>query len=176
MGEKILANDISDRWLSSVPQLCQTLCNPMDCSTPDFPVHRQFPELTQTHLHWVGDAIQPSHPVVPFSCLQSFPASGSFPLSQLFATGGQSIGVSALPSFLPTNIQGLFISFRIDWFGLLDVQGTLIWILQHHSLKASIFHRSVFLMVQPLKSIHDYWKNHSFDYMDLCWQSDVSAF
>ena len=75
---------------SSVTQSCPSLCDPMDCSTPGFPVHHQLPELTQTHVHWVGDAIQPSpsrwcHPtippcVVPFSSrLQSFPASGSFP-------------------------------------------------------------------------------------------------
>ena len=65
---------------------------------PGFPVHHQLPELDQTHVHQVGDAIQPSHPlsVVPFSsCLQSFPASGSFPMSQFFASSGQSIGASA---------------------------------------------------------------------------------
>jgi len=74
--------------------------------------HRQLSELTQTHVHRVGDAIQPSHPVsIPFSsCLQSFPASGSFLMSQLFASGGQSIGVSASTSVLPMNIQ--------DWFPL----------------------------------------------------------
>ena len=66
----------------SVAQLCLTLCNPVDCSNQGLPVHHQLPELTQTHVHWFSDAIQPSHPVVPFSCLQSFPASGSFPMSQ----------------------------------------------------------------------------------------------
>ena len=75
---------------------------PMDCSTPGLPVHHQLPVLAQTHVHWVGDAIQSSHPLVPFSsCLQSFPASGSFPTSQFFASGGQSIGVSASASVLP---------------------------------------------------------------------------
>ena len=64
---------------SSVAQSYLTVCTPMDCSTPGFPVHHQLPELTHTHVHRVGDAIQPSHPVIPFSsCLQSFPASGSF--------------------------------------------------------------------------------------------------
>ena len=77
--------------MSSVTQSCPTLCDPMDCSTPGLPVHHQLPEFTQTHVHWVGDAIQPSHPAVPFSHLQSFPASGSFPMSQLFASGSQSI-------------------------------------------------------------------------------------
>ena len=70
---------------SSVAQSCPTLWDPMDCSTPGFPVHHQLPELTQTHVHWVNDAIQPSHPVIPFSsCFQSFPASGSFQMSQFF--------------------------------------------------------------------------------------------
>ena len=80
---------------SSVAQSCLTLWDPMDCSAPGLPVHHQLPEFTQTHVHWVSDAIQPSYPVVPFSSrLQSFPASGSFQMSQFFASGGQSIGVS----------------------------------------------------------------------------------
>ena len=97
---------------SSVAQSCQTLCNPMDCSTSGFPV------LAQTHAHWSGDAIRQSHllsshypPAFPLSsCLQSFSASGSFPMSQFFTSGGQSIGVSASSSVLPMNIQ--------DWFSL----------------------------------------------------------
>ena len=96
---------------SSVAQLCLTLCNPMNCSTPSFPVHYQLPELAQTHVHWVSDVIQPSHSVIPFPFrLRSFPASGSFPMSRFFASGGQSIGVSASRSVLPVNIQ--------DWFPL----------------------------------------------------------
>ena len=79
----------------------------MDCSTPGFLVHHQLPELAQTDIYRVGDAIQPFS-FVPFSCLQSFPASGFFPVSQFFASGGQSIGVSASASVLPINIQ--------DWF------------------------------------------------------------
>ena len=82
---------------SAVAQSCPTLCNLMDCSTPGLPVYHQLPEFTQTHVHWVGDAIQPSHPLSPFSSHHhSFPASGFFPMSQLFASGGQSIGASAL--------------------------------------------------------------------------------
>ena len=89
---------------SSVTQSCPILCVRMDCSMPGFPVHHQLLELTQTHVHQVGDAIQPS--VVPFSShLQSFPASGSFPMSQFSVSGGQSIGISALASVLPMNIQ-----------------------------------------------------------------------
>ena len=96
---------------SSVAQSCLTLCNPMDYSTPGLPVHHQLPEFTQTHVHWVSDAIQPSHPVFPFSSgPQSFPASGSFLMGQFFASGGQTIGVSASTSVLPMNIQ--------DWFPL----------------------------------------------------------
>ena len=83
----------------------------MDWRTPGIPVHHQLLELTQTHVHRVGVAIQPSHPVIPFSsCLQSFPASGSFPMSQFFVSGGQRIGASASTSVLPMNIQ--------DWFNL----------------------------------------------------------
>ena len=91
-------------------------CNPMDCSTPGFPVLYHLPELAQTHVHWVGDAIWSS--VTPFSsCLQSFPASGSFPMSLLFASGGQSIGASA--SVLPMNTQGWF---PLGWTGLISLQ------------------------------------------------------
>ena len=94
---------------SSVAQSCPTLCNPMNRSMPGLPVHHQLPELTQTHVHQVGDAIQSSYPLlsVPFSsCPQSFPASGSFQMSQFFTSGGQNIGVSASASVLPMNIEG----------------------------------------------------------------------
>ena len=96
-------------------QSCQTLCKPMNYSTPGFPVLYHLPELAQTHVHWVNDAIEPSHPLppptVPFSsCLQSFPASGSFLINRVFISGGQSIGASASASVPPMNIQ--------DWFPL----------------------------------------------------------
>ena len=79
----------------------------MDCSMPDFPVFHYLPELAQTHGHWVSDAIQPSHPLSFFSfCLQSFPESGSFPMSWLFASGGQRIGASASASVLAVSTQG----------------------------------------------------------------------
>ena len=78
----------------------------MDCSTPGFSVHRQLPGLAQIHVHRVGDAIQSSHLLVPFSSrLQSFPVSGSFPVSQFFLSGGQSTGASASAPVLPMNIQ-----------------------------------------------------------------------
>ena len=95
---------------SSVAQLCLTLCDPMDCSMPAFPVHYQLLELTQTHVHrvhWCHPTISSS--IVPFSsCPQSFPVSGSFQMSQFFASGGQSIGASASASVLPMNIKSWF--------------------------------------------------------------------
>ena len=110
---------------SSVAQSCPTICNPMNCSTPGLPVHHQLPEFTQTHINQVGDAIQPSHSVVPFSsCLQSFPASGSFPMSQLSASGGQSIRVSASTSVLPMNTQDWF---PLGWTGWISFQSKGLW-------------------------------------------------
>jgi len=95
---------------------------------------------------WCHPTISSS--VIPFSsCLQSFPASGSFPMSQFFSSSGQSIGVSASASVLPIEYSGL-ISFRIDWLDLLSVPGTLKSLLQHRSSKASILQCSAFFMVQ----------------------------
>ena len=105
----------------SVVQSCLTLCDPMNCSTPGLPVHHQLPEFTQIHVHRVGDAIQPlSSSVVPFSsCPRSFPASGSFQMNQLFASGGQSIGVSASASVLPMNTQDWS---PLGWTGWISLQ------------------------------------------------------
>ena len=91
----------------SVTQSCLTLCDPMDCGMPGFPVLHYLPELAQTHAHWVSDAISSS--VVPFSSyLQSFPASGSFLMSPHFESGGHSTGASASVLVLLMNIQGWF--------------------------------------------------------------------
>ena len=104
---------------TSVPQLCLTLCDPMNRSMPGLPVHHQLPEFTQTHVHWVSDAIQPSS-VVPFSsCPQSLPASESFPMSQLFTGSGQSTGVLASASVLPKNTQDWF---PLGWTGWISLQ------------------------------------------------------
>ena len=93
----------------SVTKSCPTLCSPMDCSPLGFPVLHYLLESVQTHIHWVSDAIQPSHPVTSFSsCPQSFPASGSFPMSQFFTLCGQSTEALASASVLPVNIQGWF--------------------------------------------------------------------
>ena len=133
---------------SSVSQSCLTLCNPMDCSMPGLHVHHQHPELAQTHVHWVGDAIQPSHPLSSPSlpALNLSQHQGSFPMSQFFASGGQSWSFSF--SISPSNECSGLISFRMDWFDLLVVQVTLKSLLQHHSSKASILQCSAFLMVQ----------------------------
>ena len=114
-----------------------------------FPVHQQLPELAQTHVHWVGDAIQPSHPLSspsPSSHLQSFPGSGSFLMSQFFVASGQSIVASASASLLSVNIQDWF---PLEWTGLiLQSKGTLKRLLQHHSSKASFLRCSAFFVVQ----------------------------
>ena len=122
---------------SSVAQSCPTLCDPIECSTPGFPVHNQLPEPAQTHVHWVSDAIQPSHPLLSPSP-QSCPASGSFPVSQFFASGSQSIGVSASASVLPMNIQ--------DWF-LLGLIGLIP--LQSKGLSRNIVHSFLLLSSSP---------------------------
>ena len=120
----------------------------MNCSMPGLPVHHQLPEFTQTHVHQVNDAIQPSHPLSSSSPSAPNPSQHqSFPMGQLFTWGGQSTGVSALASFLPKGIPG-WISFRMDWLELLAVQGTLKSLLQHHSSKASILRHSAFFTVQ----------------------------
>ena len=114
---------VLDSQFSSVAQSCLTLCdpmNPMNHSMPVLPVHHQLPESTQTHVHWVGDAIHLLSSVVPFSsCPQSLPASGSFLMSQLFAWGGQSIGVSTSTSVLPMNTQDWSPS---EWTGWISLQ------------------------------------------------------
>ena len=124
-----------DRILPScsclVPEPCWMLSSPMDCSTPGFPVLHCFPVCSHSYplIWWCRLIISSS--VVPFSsCLQSFPALGSFLMSQLFASGGQTIGASASASILPMEYSVL-ISFRMDWLDLLAVQGTLKSLLQH---------------------------------------------
>ena len=89
---------------------CLTLCDPMDCSTPGLPVHHQLPEFSQTHVYWVSDAIQPSHPLSSPSppAFNFSQHQGLFPMSWLFASCGQSIGVSASTSVFPMNIQSWF--------------------------------------------------------------------
>ena len=120
----------------------------MDCSTPGLPVHHQFPEFTQTHFHWVGDAIQPSHPLSsPLLLLSISPSIRVFSSESVLCIRWPnywSFGFSISPS----NEHSGLISFRKDWLDLLAVQGTLKSLLQHHSSKASILCHSAFLIVQ----------------------------
>ena len=120
----------------------------MDCSTPGFPVCHQIPELAQTHIHWVGDAIQLSQPL-----LSPYPPASIFPSIRVFSS--ESALCIRWPnywsfsfSFSPSNEYSELISFRIDWLYLLAVQGTLKSLLQHHHSKASILWHSAFFIVQ----------------------------
>ena len=135
-------------WLDSVQFRCSVmsaLCDPVNHSMTGLPVHHQPPEFTNSCplSQWCHPNISSS--VVPFSsCPQSFPASGSFQMSQLFTSGGQSLSFNISPS----NEHPGLISFRMDWLDLLAVQGTLKSLLQHHSSKASILQHSTFFIVQ----------------------------
>ena len=149
----------SGNHFSSLAQSCLTLCNPMNCSTPGLlvhyqlpepglPVHYQLPAFTQTHVHRVGNAIQPSLLCCPLLLLPLIP-----PRIRVFSNESAlhmkwpqywSFSFSIIPS---KEIPGL-ISFRMDWLDLLAVQGTLKSLLQHHSSKASILWHSVFFIVQ----------------------------
>ena len=161
-GPQCIKNPNKVDQFSSVTQLCLTDCDPMDCSTPGFPVHHQLPELAQTHVHRVSDAIQQSHPLLS-------PSPPAFNLSQHQGLSNESALRIRWPKYWsfsfnisPSSEYSGLISFRIDWFDLLAVQGTLKSLLQHHSSKASILQCSAFFMVQ-LTSIHDHWKNYSLD-------------
>ena len=149
---------------SSVAQSCPTLCDLMDCSTPGSPVHHQLLKFTQAHVHWSGGCCPAiSSSVIPFtSCLQSFPASGSF------------FNESVLPirwpkywnfsfNISPSKTYSGLIPFRMDWLDLLAVHGILKSLLQHHSSKASILRRSAFFIVQLSHPYMTTGKNHSFD-------------
>ena len=132
----------------SVAQSCPTLCNPMDCITPGFPVHWQLPELAQTHVHQVSDAIQSSHPL-------SSPSPPGFNLSQHRVFSNESALCIRWPKYWsfsckisPSNEHSGLTSFRTDWFYLFEVQGTLMSLLQHHNSKASILLCSAFFIVQ----------------------------
>ena len=165
------------RQFSSVAQSCPTLCDPMNRSMPGLPVHHQLPESTQTHVHWVGDAIQPSHPLLS-------PSSPALNLSSIRVFSNESALHIRWPkywsfslSISPSNEHPGLISFRMNRLDFLAVQGTLKSLLQHHSSKASILLCSAFFIYSPtLTSIHDYWKNHSFDKTELCWRSNVYGF
>ena len=135
----------SSLQFSSVAQSCPTLCNPIDCSTSCLPVHHQHPEFTQTQVHWVGDAIQPSHPLLLPPLI--------FPSIRVFSN--ESVLHIRWPKFWsfsfsisPSNEYSGLISFTMDWLDLLTVQRTLKSLLQHHSSKATILRCSAFFIVQ----------------------------
>ena len=122
----------------SVAQSCPTLCDPMDCSTPDFPVHHQLPELAQTHVHWVSGAIQPTHLILchPLLLLPSiFPSIRVFYNESALLIRWPKCWSISFSINLSNEYSGL-ISFRTDWFDLLAVQGTLKSLLQHYQFKS----------------------------------------
>ena len=131
-----------------VTKLCRTLCNPIDCSMPGFPVPRYLLEFAQVHMHWISDAIQPSHPLLPCLLLPSI-----FPSIRVFSN---ELAVRIRwPTYCIFNFSisssieySRLISFKVDCCDLLAVQGTLQSLLQHHSLKASILWHAASFMVQ----------------------------
>ena len=147
----------------------------MDCSTPGFPVHNQLPELAQTHVHQVSDAF--NHLVIcyPLPLLPSiFPSIRVFSKESVLCIRWSKYWSFSF-SISATNEYSGLMSFRIDWFDFLAVQGILKSspVLQLESISSSVLS----LLYGPAVTfIHDYWKNHSFDYMDICWPSDASAF
>ena len=159
-----LRNDFcqfSSAQFSSVAQLCQTLCDPMDCSTPGLPVHHQLLEFAQTHVHRVSDATQSPHLLLSISCLQSFPASGSFQMSQLFAQGAKVLEFqlqhrSFQTIFRTDPLQNGLVGFACS---PRDSQEYSL-IPQFKSINSSVLS---FLYSPTLTSIHDHWKNHSLD-------------
>ena len=140
--------------VSSVAQSYPTLCNPVVCRMPSFPVHHQLLKLAQTHVHWVSDAISSSHPLWPLLLLTSvFPSIRVFSIESVFHIRWPKYWSLSLSfSISPSKEYSGLISFRIDWFDLLSVQGTLKSLLQHHSSKASTLQLSAFFMVQRLLS------------------------
>ena len=151
IDEKTATENFDDLFkvqFSSVTQSCPTLCDPVDCSTPGLHVHHQLLESTQTHVHWVGDAIQPSYPLLP-------PSSPTFNLSKHQGLSNESALRIRWPKYWscsfninPSNEHPGLISFRMDWLDLLAVQGSLKSLLQHHSSKVSVIQRSAFFIVQ----------------------------
>ena len=147
VGKMILVIIVSFQF-SSVAQSCLTLCDPMNHSTPGLPVHHQLPEFTQIHVHRVGDAIQPSHPLLSPSPPAPVPPSIMvFPNESTLCMRWLKYWSFSF-SISPSKEHPGLISFRMDWLDLLAVQRTLKSLLQHHSSKASILQCSAFFTVQ----------------------------
>ena len=130
-----------------VAQSYPTLCDPMNCSTPDFPVLHYFLEFAETHSQWCHPTISSSDALFSF-CPQFFPASGSFPMSWLFASGGQIIGASSSASVLPVNIQGWFSLGLTGLIALLSkglsrvFTGSIVWKYQFFGAQPSLWSNS----------------------------------
>ena len=144
---QLFGKNFSTVHFSTVVQSCPALCDPMDCSTPGFPVHHQLLEPIQTHVHRVSDAIHHLILCCPLPLLPS-----TFPGIRFFSN--ESVLPIRWPncwsfsfSISPSNEYSGLISFRMDWFDLLAVQGTLKSLLQHHSSKASVLQHSAFFMI-----------------------------
>ena len=168
---------LNDIQFSSVAQSCPTLCDPMDCSTPSFPDHHQLPELAQVHVHQISDI--PSNHLILCRPLLLLPSI--FLNIRVFSNeSGLHIRWPKYWSFSfsisPSNEYSGLISFRMDWLDLLAVQGTLKSLFPTPQLKSVNSLALSFLYFPSLTSKHDYQKNHSFDYTDHYWQSNVSAF
>ena len=142
----------------------------MDRSMPGLTVHHQLSELALTHVHCVGNAFQPSHPLLSPSPAFNFSQHhGHFQWIRF----SHQVAKNWCFSITTSNEYLGLISFRIDWFDLLAVQGTLKNLLQHHSTKASILQHSALFMVQLSHPYMTTEKNNSFHYTDLCWKSNV---
>ena len=163
----VVAHSVSHVWL----------CDPMDCSTPGFPVLQYLPESVETRIHWVGDAIQlPNHLILchPFLLLSLiFPSIRVFSNESILCIWWPKYWSFSFSISSSNEYSGL-ISFRIDFFDLFVVQGILKSLLQH-SLKAPILPGSAFFMVQ-FSHLYMTTGKTSFDCLDLCWQNDASAF
>ena len=147
---------------SSVAQLCPTLCDPMNRSTPSLPVHHQLLEFTQTHVHRVGNAIQPTHPLLSPSPAPIPPSIRVFSIESTLRMRWPKYWSFSFSIIASKEYMGL-ISFRIDWLDLPAVQGIRKSLLQHHSSKASILWRSAFFTVQLSHPYMTTGKNHSLD-------------
>ena len=153
----------------SVAKLCPTLCSPMDCSTPASLFFTVSYSLSTESVMLFNHLIL-RHPFL--LCLQSFPASGSFPVSWLFTSSGQSTGAS--PSVFPMNVQGWF---PLGLTGLIALLSKgLKRVFSSTTIQKHQFFGGQLSLWSTLTFIHDYWKNHNSDYTALCRQSDVSAF
>ena len=163
-------------YCCSITKSCLTFCNPMDGSTPGLPVPHYLPDFAQVHVQWIGDAIQPSHPLPPSSPFAFNPSQhqGLFPVSRLFASGGQSISSSASSSILPVSIQGWF---PLGLTGLISLQSKGL----SKVFSSSTIQKHQFFSIQPSLQSNSHictWllERPQLWLSDICQQSDVFPF